>query len=939
MVAEVQLSVLGPLTAQHREHTAALGGRRQRMVLAALLAARGRVLPTDRLQRLVWDGERPASRATLHGYIAELRRALEPGRVPRAANGVLVREGPGYAVRLPPEQLDAEQFSLLVAQGGELMRQHRPGHALPLLERGLALWRGPAYADLAQMPFVLPEIARLDGMRSSATELRLTALLDLGRHAAILGDLEALVLEHPLRERGWELLAIALYRCGRQADALATIRRARATLADEIGLDPGPGLIGLETAILDHDDALEPPVRRDAQAATRLTPRPPRTTNLPAAFSSFLGRAAELGAVDAALAGNRLVTITGPGGIGKTRLALEVARRRADQDGPWLVELVGLRDPALVAGAVADAVGMPAATVAELTAVLAGRRMLVVVDNAEHVLGGVVDTVTALLSGCPRLQVMVTSRESLNLSGEHVVAVPPLPVADAVALLKERAAALGPMSEQDGVAAERICRELDGIPLAIELAAAQCRALSLSEVAFQLDDRFRLLDAGPHASSGRHRSLDSAIGWSYELLSTGERRLFHRLSVFDGGFDLDAARVIDADADSTVALIGLVRKSLVAVDTTVTPRRFRLLETIREYASRMLAGEERDSAVRLHRAWLLNLVELGAGRLSTADGGAWLRRFTAERDNIRAALSSAFDAGEPGTALRVCGALGWFWFRTGQIDEGLRWSRRTLAAVSPLDLPEPEVQLARVRTLITVGSLYYLKGQLEQATGPMTEAVRVAREIGSYDALSDSVIYMAYLLALSGHSAAAIAPADEGVRLAEALGTPYAQAESLMVRGHISRVCGDLPRARAELAKAYRLARQSGHSWAAISAGWLGSKVSMDLDEPEVAIDALREIVMLADPRYELTSILVSLHTLAGALAHAGRADTGAVLLGFVEAWGEPVGYFPARMDPVDAPAHAEAVRTGLSASELASALARGRAMTLAELQELVPTC
>jgi DNA-binding SARP family transcriptional activator len=256
--ANLDLTVLGPVGAKRDGRDLVLGGRRQRLVLAALLIAQGRVLPAARLQELVWsDAEHPASRNTLHGYVAGLRRVLEPGH-PARAGQLLVREGPGYALRLPPEHVDADRFGAAVEQGAALIGQGRAALALPGLESALRLWRGPAYADVSDFSFVLPEAVRLDGLRAAAVELRLTALLELGHCGTVLGELEALTIEQPLRERGWELLALALYRAGRQGDALAVIRRARAGLATELGVDPGPALRRLEEGILTHRTELQP---------------------------------------------------------------------------------------------------------------------------------------------------------------------------------------------------------------------------------------------------------------------------------------------------------------------------------------------------------------------------------------------------------------------------------------------------------------------------------------------------------------------------------------------------------------------------------------------------------------------------------------------------------------------------------------------------------
>lgn len=927
----MEVLVLGPMVAARDGREVELGGRRQRMVLAALLVARGRVLPASRLQELVWaDSDHTASKATLHGYVAGLRRALEPERESRSAGGVLVREGPGYAVRVPPDQIDAERFTAMVNRGGALLDQGDPSEALSTLDSALALWRGPAYADVDGAPFVLPEVARLDTLRASAVELRLAALLELGRHEATIGELEALVIEQPIRERGWEMLATALYRSGRQGDALAAIRRARSELVEQLGLETGPGLQGLEAAILDQSLPPAPAPTESPLAGLHLDAPTFVSSNVSVLACSFVGREPDLAAAAAAVADHRLVTFTGPAGIGKTRLALELARHRADPDGPWVVELASLPDPGLVASAIAGALGIPVSTIDQLVAALADRECLLVVDNAEHVLAGVVPVVAALLSRCPRLRILVTSREALDLPAEHLVVVPPLPLPDAVTLLVHRVEAVGKLAPVDAALAARVCADLDGLPLAIELAAGQCRALSLPEVAHRLVDRFALLTAGPHRPE-RHRTLANAIGWSYQALTDEERRMLQRLTVFASGFDLEAARVVGGEWPTT--LTGLVRKSLVTVDATRTPRRFDLLMSIKEYASQQAPLEVLTAARAAHREWLAGLTETALLRLGSSGGGRWMQRLATERSNIRAALASADKDGDAAAAVRICGALSWFWFRTGLIDEGLRESTRALAASAGLSTPD--VQVARARTVGGVGALHHLAGQGTLAVEALREAMHLARQVGSIPEVITETAYLALFEGFGGDLDEAVPLADAALALARDFGVPSLLAEALMVRGQLHRLAGNLTASRAILADAYQLAVDCGHSWAAISAGWADAKTSLDLGEPTAAVDRLRSVI-LRHSGNDLTGMVTCVHTLAGALARCGRAEVGARLLGAASALRSRIGFDPERMDPVDGAASAAAVASALTPEAFARAEAEGRALSLRQVLELV---
>ncbi|MFI7080044.1 BTAD domain-containing putative transcriptional regulator [Micromonospora sp. NPDC049903] len=941
--------VLGPFVASVDDHPADLGGPRQQKVLACLVAARGRIVSVERLMEQVWDDRMPPTQATLFGYVAGLRRALEPGRAARTPASILVREGPGYALRAPAASVDAERFTALVVQGDRAASAADFGTAATTLDEALGLWRGPAYADFADADFAVAEIARLDALHAAAREQRLAVALANGDHQRVLGDLEALVVDQPLRERGWELLALALYRAGRQGDALAVLRRAREQLIAEIGVDPGPQLRRMEAAVLRQDACLELPRTSPGRPPVLAPPR----RNIPAPLSSFVGRQVDLEAVGRALAEHRLVTVIGAGGVGKTRLVLEHCRGRADPDGPWLVELASLRDPAEVARAVSDVLSLPGiATSGQLAQRLADRAAVLVVDNAEHLIPGVAELARTVLGGCPGLRLLVTSRQPLGVPGEAVLELAPLPLSEAVELLVNRinTANLAEWAgEPDPALTTQVCRDLDGLPLAIELAAAQCRSLSLREIAFQLDDRLGLLTTGIAGDQDRHATVRNAIEWSYQLLTHTEQALFRQLSVFDGGFDLDAVRQVGGGPElpePVPALLGLVRKSLVIADTAAVPRRYRMLELVREYATALLVGAEQAQALTRHRRWLVGLVETGEQRLPTADGAAWLRRLGTERDNIRAALTSALAAGEDLTAARICGALAWFWYRTGQIAEGQRWGGRTLAALDARRTGATETStgagesaewvLARARLLMAIGGCAYLSGDHAGSVAAFGEATRLCARVGARHPHTTAAIYLASVTAIGGDVAGALSLADEAVRLADLVGEPWAQAEALTVRSQLSRACGDLARARDELTRANALARSCGHQWAVLSSGWMDGKVSTDLGEPDRALRTLAELARDVDPEQDPPSWLALAHSLAGALGRTGRADTGAVLLGAVEALGKSIGYHPEQMDPHDGPANTAAVAAALDPEAFQAGLARGRELTWSGLAELV---
>jgi predicted ATPase/DNA-binding SARP family transcriptional activator len=939
----VRFSVLGPMEAERGGRRIGLGGARQRAVLAVLLVARGRMVPTERIMSEVWQGA-PPSATTLHAYVSGLRRALEPGLPARAPARLLVREGPGYALRPGPGAVDAECFTELAARGRRALDDGDAELAGELLGRALGLWRGPAYADLTGLEFAAAEAARLEDLRATAHEDRLAAALGTGRHAAAVSELRELVAEHPLRERGWELLALALHRSGRQADARTVLRTVRRRLAEELGIEPGPALRDLETAVLAPDRRLAPPAgpvpvgpAAPADRAGRERQEGERAGNLPFALSGLVGRTAELAVVEGLLQDYRLVTLTGPGGVGKTRLALETARRRRDDDGPWLVELAQLTSPELLPATVADAVGIPGIGSADqLAVVLAGCELLLLLDNCEHLLGAVAALVGVLLARCGGLRVLATSRETLGAEGEAVYEVPPLdPAGDGRELFLRRAATTLPAwsprpAELDRIAG--VCADLDGIPLAIELAAAQCRVLSVDQIADALHDRFEVLVGGPVGVPERHRTIEDTVAWSHRLLDPPERKLFHRLGVFAAGFDIDAAAAVGGHAPVLPPLSALVRKSLVAVEPGTEPRRYRMLETLRQYALRELGPGELAGARERHRAWALARAEHAERLLHGPRAAETLRGLSRDQPEFRTAFASALAAGDGEYALRLGGALYWFWYRMGHIAEGLAWMNDAFAAA-------PDAGAAvRGRARLAVGGLTYLAGRPDQAYEAVLLAEREARESGDQVVLASSHIYRTHFGVLAGKPVDVPGAAREAVASARRAGQDWLVAEALMVQGMLARVMGDLPGAGALLAEAIAVADSCGHDWAAGASAWAGMKTACDRGDGDGALEIAAGILTALDRHDDVTSRLVLFHTAAHALALTGRAEEGATVLGAVRTIGRRVGFSPELMDPLDGPREAAAVRDALPPATHTRCADEGSRLSLTALTDRLTT-
>src|SRR6266550_7065320 len=725
----LQFGLLGPLLVSRDGEPTAIRRQKSRALLAVLLLEPNRVVSRDSLIDALW-GETPpdTARNTLQAHVSHLRKLLPDGALETAPSG--------YRLVVDPENVDVFHFVGLAQEGRSRLAAGDLAGSAATLRAALDLWRGAPLADFVGEPFAQPEIARLDELRLAALEDRIDADLELGRHGQLVPELERVVVEHPLRERPRAQLMLALYRAGRQADALAVYQQARKALVDDLGIEPGEALRKLERAILAHDQSLGialPSIALPSNVSPRRVPTPPYP---------LLGRERELAALADLVRRDdtRLVTLTGIGGIGKTRLALELVSRLAPEfpDGAGVVLLATLDDPALVARTILEAIELPEAgrdPEEALIRPLSGSRLLLLIDNFEQVLAAA-PTVARLLGAAPGVKVIVTSRAPLRVAAEHEFAVPPLVENEAAELFVTRAQAANPsfvLTEQNAAAVTELCVRLDGLPLAIELAAARSKLLPPAALLVRLGNRLELLTGGRRDAPRHQQTLRMTVDWSYDLLDSDTQRLFEQLSVFAGGCTLASAEAVCSVEGSVIeGLAALVDESLVSQRQSEEPR-FTLLQVVRDYAlERLSASGENDETRRRHLEHFVALADEAELGLAGGDQAIWLARVEGEHDNLRAALAYALETGDSSSALRLVVGVRRFWQIHGYLAEG----RQSLE--SALEVTQDAPSELRANGFNMAGILAGEQGDFDAARSRFTAAAEEARVVGAARALSSA---------------------------------------------------------------------------------------------------------------------------------------------------------------------------------------------------------
>ncbi|MDJ0663167.1 MAG: BTAD domain-containing putative transcriptional regulator [Acidimicrobiia bacterium] len=925
--------ILGQVGVVDEGESLKLGSSRQQRLLALLLISPNRVVSTDRLLEELWAGDPPdTARHTLHVYVSRLRKALDEG------SSRLVRDGTGYRLVVEDGELDSTVFERLAADGKAALARADATSAADLLRNALGLWEGPAFGGLADDGSLRQEAIRLDELRQSALEDRVWADLELGRHGEVVEELQDLTIRYPFREGFAEQLMLALYRCGRQAEALRAFQSARSNLATELGIEPGPALRLLEAQILAQDPSLELDAARQSSSGPR---------ELPLQRTSFVGRERELAKGAKLLDGCRLLTLTGAPGSGKTRLALRLAADHADEypHGTYYVPLAPVSNYRIWDSVVARTLGLsevPGESALEgLKAFLRNRRLLLVLDNFEQILRAA-PQVGELLDAAPELTIMVTSRARLGIAGEQEFPVPPLELPpihdppsladlgryDAVALFVARARAADPdfeLSDENAAAVAAVTVRLDGLPLAIELAAARTRVLTAEELRTRLEQRLEMLTDAPTDVDDRHRTMRDAIAWSYELLDPEEQALLRDLSVFAGGFTHESAAAISGFSESEALdhIGSLLSQSLLYRPVDVGPARFAMLEMTREFALQELAAAgDVEQAAERHAHHFLELAEEVEPLLSHGQSGEGALRLSPEIDNLRTALQFYLNTDQPDLGLRLAGSIWRFWQSSDLMIEGREW----LDAFLVLPAASDE---ARAKGLTALAGIAYWLSDHASALSTYESALAAYRTIGDGFNEADTLYAMSLTAGWIGRLDEADDYAREARRIFEDLGSNEGVGRALVAEAYVRWKRNDLAGARDLWEQSLVIARESG-DFALASTQLVGlAALTFHLGQPDEAVrivlDGLREAT---DQRN--SHVTVWMLDMVAVFASHERPTAAVQLAGAVDVLrGEAGGGIPASaLDLEDA--RTVAARQ-LGAAELEECWARGRTMHLEE--------
>lgn len=743
----MEIHDLGPLLVEQDGLPLAVGAGRLAAVLSPLAHRVGDLVTTTALVGAVWGTQAPP-RATqlLESLIWRLRKQLEPGRIARAESVVLRREPHGYRLELPASAIDSARLRGALPEVRELSGRGRHEEVLEVSTRVLALWRGQPYAEVPDTGWLAPARESLEQARLDLSDLRVHSLLESGRPEEALGELGPLLADHPMRERLWAHRMVALYRAGRQGDALAAYRQARDLLADELGVDPGAELRELHRRVLDHDPTL------DLQRSTPRTRPSDHLVHVPRRRTTLIGRDDDRARLESLVGDHSLITLVGPGGAGKTRLAVEVGHDAAPSfpGGVWFVDLASVGDGGMLVSALASTLGLAdqpgRAPLEVVTHFLADRRTLLVLDNCEHVISASAAAVEEILARCPSVCVLTTTREPLDLPGEQRYPVGPVAVETAVALFADRA---GPSVQvepdgRDRQVVRRICAAVGDLPLGIELAAAATRSFELEEIAETLERNPAALSR-PGSGPQRQASLRDAVDWGYRLARGDEQVLHRRLAVVPGPFSLDVAAMLcgvePLDGDRAMELVGgLVHRSLLTSERAGSARRasiFAQLAPVRAHAAGVLSEDERDRLELTRDRWLAARVA-GTSRGGRSGEAAFLSWLDDNVAVLRATLESTL-AGRPDrSAITLVGALVRYWYERGRLTEAAYWAHRL--GELPGRVACDELDLALIDA--TLGSVYALQHRVDEATVHLTRALPVLRH-PSPDRVADVALALA----------------------------------------------------------------------------------------------------------------------------------------------------------------------------------------------------